>query len=166
MPANYSVGGRMEPGDIQAEPDTDEADREEDRAWLALATAGFFRDDAEEDAIYDQFDEIVKRREERVMRIPVLIEQVEANGYRASGSAPFNFSVEAESREAALERFRERVKSQLASGAEIVQVEIDVPEPPYARFAGTWTPGDPRLEQWKKNVEEYRREVDGDPTIP
>ena len=100
------------------------------------------------------------------MQIPVLIEQVKTNGYRASGAAPFNFSVEAESRAAALEQFRQQVKRQLASGAEIVQLEIDEPEPHYAKFIGTWTPGDPEIEAWKKAVEEYRQKVEDDPNIP
>lgn len=101
------------------------------------------------------------------MKIQVLIEQMAANGYRVTGSAPFSFSVEAESREAALDQFRERINSQLASGAEIAHVDIGEPEPhPMEKFFGMWSPDDPEIEKWREAVEEYRRQVDEDPNIP
>ena len=42
---------------------------------------------------------------------------------------------------------------------------IEVAPPPYAKFIGTWDPNDPVIEEWKKCIEEYRREVDADPNI-
>jgi hypothetical protein len=95
-----------------------------------------------------------------------MVEQMNVNGYRASGSPPFHFTVEGPTREEAIARFREQVRAQLASGAEIVQVEIQEPEPHYAKFVGTWKPGDPEIEAWKEAVEEYRQEVENDPNIP
>jgi hypothetical protein len=96
------------------------------------------------------------------MQIPVLIERVDSNGYRARGLEPFGFTAEGATEEEALQKLREQVQSRLASGARVVQ--LDVPEEhPWARFAGTWKEGDPFIEEWKKAVEEYRRQIDEDP---
>jgi hypothetical protein len=45
-------------------------------------------------------------------------------------------------------------------------VLIEPPEPPWAKYAGTWQPGDPLIEEWKEAVEEYRRKIDEDPDVP
>jgi hypothetical protein len=99
------------------------------------------------------------------MQIPVLIEQVDQNGYRVKGCEPFSFSTEGATREEALQKFKDRVNQQLASGLEMVQVEVGRAERPWERFRGTWKKGDPVIEAWKKCVQEYRQQVEEDPDI-
>jgi predicted RNase H-like HicB family nuclease len=96
------------------------------------------------------------------MQIPVLVERVDSNGYRARGPEPFGLTAEGSTEEEALQKLRELVQSRLAAGARLVQ--LDVPEEhPWARFVGRWKEGDPVIEEWKKAVEEYRRQIDEDP---
>ncbi len=42
----------------------------------------------------------------------------------------------------------------------------DLPEPRWARFVGRWQPDDPLIEEWEREVAEYRRKMDEDPNIP
>jgi hypothetical protein len=97
------------------------------------------------------------------VEILVLIEPVPGKGYRAS---PFGLSVEGATREEALERLRALVQEKLSSGAQLVSLPAPSAPRPWEKFAGTWRPDDPRIEEWKQAVEEYRQEVEADPNSP
>src|SRR5436309_6835532 len=99
------------------------------------------------------------------MEIPVLIEPVAGNGYRASGASPFAFSVEAATRDEALRKVQEMIAGRVAAGAEVVAVPVPRAGHPWARYAGTLR-NDPMLDAWKQAMAEYRRKVDEDPDIP
>lgn len=99
------------------------------------------------------------------MNIPVLLEPIAGIGYRASGGA-FAITAEGATPEETLARLRELIDQRLAAGAQLVELEVQKPKKrPWMRFAGTWKPDDPFIEQWKRAVEEYRRKMDEDPTI-
>ena len=100
------------------------------------------------------------------MYISVLVEPVPGKGYRARGGEPFAFTAEGESRDEAVRRLRELIQNRLQNGAQLIQVEITSSEPPYARFAGTWKPDDPFIEEWKQAMEEYRSQVDENLEMP
>ena len=96
------------------------------------------------------------------MRIPILIERVNGNGYRARGGEPFNLIGEGATREQALAALRQQLQERLESGAEVVSLDV-APEPhPLARFAGMFK-DDPLFESWQKSIAKYRREADADP---
>jgi hypothetical protein len=100
------------------------------------------------------------------MEIPVLVERVEGNGYRARGVEPFGVAGEGATPQEAIRSFREQVERRIAAGAQLVQVSIPVrPDHPWDRFFGTWHEGDPVINQWEQFVEEYRRETDEDTDI-
>jgi len=96
------------------------------------------------------------------MEIPVLIEPVAGNGFRATA---FSLVVEGPTVEETIQKLRALMAERLAAGAQVVQVPVDV-SPPWKQFAGTWEPDDPLIEEWKKAVEEYRRQVDEDVDRP
>ena len=58
------------------------------------------------------------------MNIPVLIEPIANNGFRATGGLPFEISVEGATRDEALGRLRAEIDRRMASGAMIVQLDI------------------------------------------
>jgi len=95
------------------------------------------------------------------MQIPVLIEKVKGNGYRARGSEPFSISAKGSTRDEALAKLRDKIQKRLKNGTEVVGLEISPPDP-WMEFAGMFK-GDPWIEDWKKSVEEYRQQVDDDP---
>jgi hypothetical protein len=99
------------------------------------------------------------------MQIPVLIEPIAGNGYRARGGEPLALVVEAPTREEALAKLQEQLQARLRNGAEIVPLET-APQPhPLAKFVGMFK-GDPLIKHWKKSMAEYRRQIDQDADRP
>jgi hypothetical protein len=99
------------------------------------------------------------------MEIPVLIEPVAGDGYRARGGEPFALTGEGATPEEALQHLRERIRHRLTPGARVVSLQVSPPEPPWAPFAGALR-GDPMLQDWKQAMAEYRRKMDEDPDVP
>jgi len=93
------------------------------------------------------------------MELPVLIERVEGNGYRASGPGPFALTAEGATPEEALRKLREQVTSRAAAGDRFGSLEVPREEHPLAPFGG-YLKGHPLLERWKQAMAEYRRERD------
>jgi predicted RNase H-like HicB family nuclease len=95
------------------------------------------------------------------MQIPVLIERVEGNGYRARGGEPFAVTAEGATRDEALQRLLEVIKTRLAD-AECVLVEVPTTENPLVQLEGVYK-DDPLFDEWQTAIAEYRRQVDLDP---
>jgi predicted RNase H-like HicB family nuclease len=99
------------------------------------------------------------------MQIPVLVEPVTGNGYRAQSPEPFAFTVEGATPEEAMQKLRELVAGRIAAGARVLPLEVPPSEHPLAPCAG-WLRGDPMLDAWKQAMAEYRRKMDEDPDVP
>ena len=97
------------------------------------------------------------------MQIPVLIERVARNGYRAKSAEPFKVSARGATREEALAKLRAKIQTRLKKGAEIVGLEIGPPPHPWMKYAGMFK-DDPWIEDWEKSMAEYRQQVEDDPT--
>ncbi len=100
------------------------------------------------------------------MQIPVLIEPIAGNGYRARGGEPLPLVVEAPTREEALAKLKEQLQARLRNGAELVPVELGAKPHPWMEFAGMYDPSDPVVQGWEKAVTDYRRKVDEHPERP
>ena len=96
------------------------------------------------------------------MQIPVLVERVKGNGYRARGKDPFAISAKGATREEALAKLRAKIQTRLKNGTEIVGLEIGPQPDPWGEFAGMFK-GDPWIDDWKQSIEEYRQKIDDDP---
>ena len=70
------------------------------------------------------------------MQIPVLIEVIAGNGYRARGGEPLPLTAEGPTREEALAKLKEQLQNRLRDGTELVAVEVPAPSHPLAEFAG------------------------------
>jgi hypothetical protein len=97
------------------------------------------------------------------MQIPVLIEPIAANGFRARCGEPFAVTTEGATREEALQKLRDLVARRIAAGAQIASLEAPTKDNPWLRMAGIWKKGDPLVEEWKRIMEENRRAADADP---
>jgi hypothetical protein len=97
------------------------------------------------------------------MEIPILIEPVNANGYRARSGEPLVLTAEGATEEEALRNLRDLIDQRLSNGAKLVALSVAPYQHGFARFAGTWSPGDPVIDQWKQAVEEHRRLADAYP---
>jgi hypothetical protein len=99
------------------------------------------------------------------MQIPVLIERVGKNGYRAKGLQPFALSARGATRAEALAKLRAKIEARLKNGTELVGLEVGLPPDPWREFAGMFK-DDPWIEDWKRSVEEYRRSKDEEDDRP
>ena len=96
------------------------------------------------------------------MHIPVFVERIKGNGYRARGTEPFAISAKGSSREEALAKLRAKIQTRLKNGVEIVSLEIGPQPHPWLEFAGMFK-DDPWIDEWKQSIEEYRKRVEDDP---
>lgn len=96
------------------------------------------------------------------MQIPVLVERVKGNGYRARGKQPFAVSARGATREEALAKLLAKIQTRLKNGSELVGLEVGPQPHPLAQFAGMFK-DDPYFDDWQKAIAEYRRQVDNDP---
>lgn len=93
------------------------------------------------------------------MEISVLVEQIDANGFRATGLG-LDTASEAPTREAAVEGLRRLLREKLV-GAEVVHLEI-----PLAREDHPWKPlvgrfsGHPDVDEVEQHMRDYRRDAD------
>jgi len=99
------------------------------------------------------------------MQIPVLIEPIAGNGYRASGGEPLALSVEGATEEEALNKLRAQLASRLAGGARLVPLEVPPQGNPWVECAGMFR-GDPLFDEWQQAIAENRRRADLDPDVP
>ncbi len=100
------------------------------------------------------------------MQIPVVIESLPGNRFRAKSASIQSFAVEGASAEESLRLWRERFSSVLPADAVIVRVESPpAAEHPLARFAGSLK-DDPLFDEWQEAIEEYRRRCDVEAGLP
>ena len=96
------------------------------------------------------------------MEIPILVKRTAKNGYRAQAMQPFALSAKGATREEALAKLRAKIEARLENGTELIGLEVGGNDHPWMEFAGIFK-DDPWIEDWKRSVEEYRRQVDEDP---
>src|SRR4051812_15013312 len=89
---------------------------------------------------------------EAAMNIPVLIEPVENNGFRATGGLPFAVAAEGATRHEALDRLRGEIAKRMAAGAIVVPLDITPAEDnPWVQAAGMFR-DDPQFDEWQDAI--------------
>src|SRR5438105_4886471 len=96
------------------------------------------------------------------MQIPVLIEPIARNGYRAQSREPFAVSARGATREEALAKLRAKIETRLKNGVELVGLEVGASSDPWMKFAGMFK-DDPWIEDWVQSMAEYRQQIEDDP---
>ena len=100
------------------------------------------------------------------MQIPVVIERLSGNRFRAKSANAQLFAVEGDSAEESLQLWRERFAAVLPADAEVVRVDpVALNEHPLARFAGDLK-DDPLFDDWQAAIEEFRRQRDLERGLP
>jgi hypothetical protein len=99
------------------------------------------------------------------MQIPVLIEPIANNGYRARGGEPLAITAEGDTREEALANLARELQARLSRGGIIVPLDLPVDQHPLAEFVGMFK-DDPLIKEWKKSMKAYRRKRDKDAGKP
>jgi hypothetical protein len=99
------------------------------------------------------------------MDIAVIVEPDPKNGFQARTGEPLCLSAKGTRRTAALKKLEKLVRQKLRNGTQIVTLRVggEAETNPWIKFAGMFT-GDPMFGPCQKAIEEYRREVDEDPS--
>jgi hypothetical protein len=104
---------------------------------------------------------IPERRQ--TMQIPVLVEPMENQGFRATGGSGLEFAARGATAEEALGRFRAEIERRIAAGAILVNVEVGaIEENPWTQCVGSLK-DDPFFDAWQQEIAENRRELDENP---
>ncbi len=101
------------------------------------------------------------------MQIPVTLERVTGNGYRARCDQPRALVAEGSTREAALRNLRVLFEKSFPNGVELKAIEFAVKDEanPWVQFAGMFH-NDAYFDEWQLAIAENRRKADEDPTVP
>jgi|SRR5207237_45561 len=95
------------------------------------------------------------------MQIPVLVERLKGNGYRARGKEPFVVSARGATRKEALAKLRAKIQARLKKGTELVALEIGPERHPWMEFAGMFK-DDPWIDDWVQTMAKHRQQVEDD----
>ena len=93
------------------------------------------------------------------MQIPVLVEKVPGNGFRARGGEPFAFAADGATREEAVSKLRALIEDQLSRGTQVVALDLSRSNDKWRPLAGMLA-DDPLFDEWQAAIEEYRSKVD------
>jgi hypothetical protein len=98
------------------------------------------------------------------MQIPILVEPVSNNGYRATCGPPLAVSAEGATREEAVVKLELLLRDRLSNGVEIVAAEVParMVENPWVKYAGMFK-DDPMFAEVLEIMQENRRKDDEDP---
>src|SRR5262249_53314673 len=99
---------------------------------------------------------------EPTMQMPVLLEPLSGNRYRARVGEPFALTAEGATRDETLRHLRELIDLKMHSGAELTSLEIPG-ENPWLRMCGIYDPDDPMVQEWLEIIAENRRKMDEEP---
>src|SRR5689334_10221814 len=99
------------------------------------------------------------------MDIPVFIEPIANNGYRASSGAIPGLTADGSTPDDALQQFESLLASRVASGARLVSVSVPAADNAWLRIAGMYE-NDPLFDEWQREIAERRRQLDADPDVP
>jgi len=99
------------------------------------------------------------------MHVPVLVEPVAGNGYRARGMEPLALTAEGATPEEALSKLREQFQARLSGGTNLVELEVGPAPHPWMPFAGMFK-NDSEFNDVLEIMAENRRKMDEDPEVP
>jgi hypothetical protein len=99
---------------------------------------------------------------EPLMQIPVVVETLGVNQFRAEAPAPFSVTAEAKTSAEAVQNLRARIEKEFANGKQIVALNLEVSgENPWIQFAGHLK-DETFLSDFQEGLVEYRRQRDPD----
>jgi hypothetical protein len=100
------------------------------------------------------------------MQIPVLIERLSRDSYRARSGGALVLTAEGTTRDEALNKLRDLFKQTLRNGAELTEFTIQAIPPRSWPPPRIHDPDDPVVQEWIQIMEENRRKVEEEPDIP
>jgi hypothetical protein len=95
------------------------------------------------------------------MQIPVVVESIGNNHFRAQGPEPFGFAAEGSTSDEALQNLRSQIEHSAATGKQVLMMEVPQGTVgPRADIIGIFK-DNPLFDEWQKTIGQ-RRQVDED----
>ena len=95
------------------------------------------------------------------MDIPVLIEELPDQRYRARSGEPFGLTAEGATSDEALRNLNTAIQARLSNGARLEVLHMPCStDNPWRRVAGIWKDDDPAIKEWEAIIAENRRKQD------
>ena len=91
------------------------------------------------------------------MTIPVLVEPLSAQRFRARAGEPFGWTAEGTTAAEALRNLETVIKNRVAAGAQVTNMNLPLTAPSALPVGGIFAPGDPLVEEWKQIMAENRQ---------
>jgi len=92
------------------------------------------------------------------MQIPVAVEPTVSGQFRARSFPPFTAVAEGKTSDEAVSKVRQELHKEVEAGKRLVMVDIPADEEnPWLAMAG-WLKDDPLFDEWRAEVEAYRRQ--------
>jgi len=96
------------------------------------------------------------------MKIPVMVEFLPDKSFRARAGDPFCVTAEGKTQTEVLNKLRQLIEDRMQAGAWIVHLDIGNVDQPLLRSFGTLDPDDPEVQEWEKEMKEYRKQRDAE----
>ncbi len=96
------------------------------------------------------------------MQISVLVETLPEIGFRARAGEPFCLSAEGKTQPEALQKLRQLIDEKTRAGAWIVRMDVGNIDNPIQQTFGIHDPNDPTIQEWYKDMAEYRKQRDAE----
>jgi hypothetical protein len=98
------------------------------------------------------------------VELPVIVEPLVGNGFRAIGAGGLSLGLTAEGATAAeaIDRLAEQVRTRLDAGAKLAALSVPAEAAAWKADAG-YLRDDPLFEAWREAMEERRNQLDEDP---
>jgi hypothetical protein len=93
-----------------------------------------------------------------MLQVPILIEPIEGDRFRARAGEPFAMTVEADTRLAAYQELEKHILERLRAGAELYTLEVRLTQP--QMLVAGCARGDPFFEELQQIIAENRRKED------
>jgi hypothetical protein len=94
------------------------------------------------------------------MQLPVIVEHLGDDHFRAEAAVPFSVSAEGKSSQEAVQNLRTRIESEFSNGRQLMMLEVNVPhEHAWMKYVGHLK-DDPLFDEWQAAIREYRRQRD------
>lgn len=105
----------------------------------------------------------VAKNEGDIMQIPVVIEPIGDNLFRAQGPEPFGFAAEGSTSDEALQNLRSQIEHCAATGKQVVMMEVPQGTVgPRADILGIFK-DNPLFDEWQKIIEQRRQSDEDSP---
>jgi hypothetical protein len=98
--------------------------------------------------------------EEQAMEIPVLVEPINNNGFRARSGEPLPLCAEGTTSDEAVKKLHELLQMRLKHGARLTSLMVGSDKTTAVKGGGIYREDDPIVQEWLRIMEENRRKLD------